>query len=54
MTGGLNVTLFSYDGTLDFGLVACREMVPDVWKLIGYLELAMAELLRLVPEPPLT
>jgi WS/DGAT/MGAT family acyltransferase len=49
MTGGLNITLFSYDGNLDFGLIACREMVPDVWKLIGYLELAMAEMLRLVP-----
>ncbi len=28
MTGGLNITLFSYDGHLDFGLIACREMVP--------------------------
>ena len=28
MTGGLNITLFSYDGSLDFGLIACREMVP--------------------------
>jgi len=49
ITGGLNITLFSYDGNLDFGLIACREMVPDVWRLIGYLELAMAEMLRLVP-----
>jgi diacylglycerol O-acyltransferase len=43
-TGGLNITLFSYDGHLDFGLVACREMVPDVWHLIGYLQDALAEL----------
>ncbi|MGH3370471.1 MAG: WS/DGAT/MGAT family O-acyltransferase [Nocardioidaceae bacterium] len=50
MTGGLNVTLFSYDGDLDFGLVACREMVPDVWNLIGYLDDAMAELVALVEE----
>ncbi len=35
MTGGLNITLFSYDGHLDFGLIACREMVPDVWHLVG-------------------
>jgi WS/DGAT/MGAT family acyltransferase len=48
MTGGLNITLFSYDGDLDFGLVACREMVPDVWNLIGYLREAMAELVALV------
>jgi diacylglycerol O-acyltransferase / wax synthase len=46
-TGGLNITLFSYEGDLDFGLVACREMVPDVWKLIGYLQEAMSELVEL-------
>jgi WS/DGAT/MGAT family acyltransferase len=51
MTGGLNITLFSYDGALDFGLIACREMVPDVWNLIGYLQDAMAELVDLLPEP---
>jgi diacylglycerol O-acyltransferase / wax synthase len=49
MTGGLNITLFSYDGSLDFGLIACREMVPDVWNLIGYLRDAMAEMVALVP-----
>ena len=46
-TGGLNITLFSYEGNLDFGLVACREMVPDVWTLIDYLQEAMAELVEL-------
>jgi len=50
MTGGLNITLFSYDGDLDFGLIACREMLPDVWNLIGYLEEAMAEMVALVPK----
>lgn len=49
MSGGLNITLFSYDGDLDFGLIACREMVPDVWHMIGYLQDAMAELVALVP-----
>ena len=34
---GLNMTLMSYNGNLDFGLVADREMVPDVWSLIDYL-----------------
>jgi diacylglycerol O-acyltransferase / wax synthase len=48
MTGGLNITLFSYDGSLDFGLIACREMVPDVWHLIGYLREAMSEMVALV------
>lgn len=50
MTGGLNITLFSYDGTLDFGLIACREMVPDVWRLIDHLSEALDELVALAPE----
>jgi diacylglycerol O-acyltransferase len=49
MTGGLNITLFSYDGSIDFGLIACRELVPDVWNLIDYLRDALAELLDLIP-----
>ncbi|UYM06252.1 WS/DGAT/MGAT family O-acyltransferase [Solicola gregarius] len=44
LTGGINITLFSYNGSLDFGVVVCREMVPDVWSLIGYLEDALSEL----------
>lgn len=30
---GLNITVQSYLNTLDFGLVSCRELVPDVWEL---------------------
>ena len=45
VTGGLNLTLFSYDGALNFGLIACREMVPDLWKMIGYLADAADELI---------
>jgi len=47
VTGALNITVFSYDGRLDFGLVACRELVPDVWNLMGYLEDALAALVQL-------
>ena len=47
MTGALNITLFSYNGSLDFGLIACREMVPDVWNLIDHLNDALAELVNL-------
>jgi hypothetical protein len=49
-TGGLNITLFSYDGHLDLGLIACREMVPDVWNLVTYLAEALEELVALVPD----
>jgi len=47
LTGGLNITLFSYDGALDFGLIASREMVPDVWHLIDYLAEELDELVKL-------
>ena len=30
---GLNITVMSYCGHLDFGIVADREQIPDVWKL---------------------
>ena len=40
---GLNITLVGYLGQLHFGLVSCRELVPDLDKLAGYLpeELAL-------------
>ncbi len=34
---GLNITLVGYLGRLHFGLVACRELVPDIERLADYL-----------------
>lgn len=34
---GLNITVVGYLGQLHFGLIACRELVPDVDVLAGYL-----------------
>jgi diacylglycerol O-acyltransferase / wax synthase len=34
---GLNITLVGYLGKLHFGLLACRELVPDLETLAGYL-----------------
>ncbi|MEM9133205.1 MAG: wax ester/triacylglycerol synthase family O-acyltransferase [Actinomycetota bacterium] len=34
---GLNITVQSYVDVLDFGLVSCRELVPDLWTLADYL-----------------
>ena len=31
---GLNITVQSYLDTLDFGLIACRELVPDLWDIV--------------------
>lgn len=44
---GLNMTVQSYNGNLDFGFVACRELVPDLWDMVDMLHDAMAELVQL-------
>ena len=31
---GLNITVQSYLDMLDFGLVSCRELVPDLWHVL--------------------
>jgi WS/DGAT/MGAT family acyltransferase len=43
---GLNVTFVSYDGRLDFGLVANRGAIPDAGALARQCQRAFAELLR--------
>ena len=40
----LNMTVFGYAGSLDFGLIACRRAVPDIDRLGRYLEDAYEEL----------
>jgi hypothetical protein len=42
---GLNMTVISYRDQLDFGSVACRELMPDLWLLNDYLPDALQELL---------
>jgi diacylglycerol O-acyltransferase / wax synthase len=41
---GLNITVVSYSGTLYFGVVGCRELVPEVEHLANLLTEAFAEL----------
>ena len=41
---GLNITVQSYNGALDFGLVACRELIPDLWDLMDYIHGSLDEL----------
>ena len=45
---GLNITVQSYNGSLDFGFIADRELVPDVWQLPEWLEDSLEELLGAV------
>jgi diacylglycerol O-acyltransferase / wax synthase len=43
---GLNITAMSLTGKLDIGIIACRELVPDVWCLADGFETALKELLE--------
>lgn len=40
----LNITLNSYNGKLEFGLIACRRTLPSMQKLLQYLEEGLVEL----------
>jgi WS/DGAT/MGAT family acyltransferase len=46
---GLNVTVQSYNGSLDWGLIACRKAMPDLPELAKYMLAAHQELLKLTP-----
>jgi WS/DGAT/MGAT family acyltransferase len=41
---GLNITLMSYCGMVDFGIVADRDQMPDAKRLMGWLEEELAAL----------
>jgi hypothetical protein len=40
----LNITLVSYDQNVDFGITACRRSMPQVQRLIEYMEHSLVEL----------
>ena len=41
---GLNITVMSYRGHMDFGIVTDRDQIPDAWRLIDWLGEALSEL----------
>jgi diacylglycerol O-acyltransferase len=43
---GLNITVFSYMGSMHFGLVACRETVPRVWDIAHHLSDGLEQLVK--------
>lgn len=47
---GLNMTVQSYNGNLDFGFIADRELVPDVWHMTELLHDAHRELLDAIDQ----
>jgi hypothetical protein len=40
----MNITLSTYDQNVDFGIIACRRSMPQVQRIIDYMEEALAEL----------
>ena len=47
---GLNITIFSYRGSIHFGLVACRESVPGVDGIGEHLQDSLDELVKAAGE----
>ena len=43
-SAGLNVTVWSYAGRLNFGLYACAEAVPDLWQISRHLDESFEDL----------
>jgi diacylglycerol O-acyltransferase len=37
----------SYDGHLDFGILADRDQMPDLWNFMDWLEASLSELQRI-------
>lgn len=44
---GLNITLQSYDGWLDFGVISCQKLMPDIHELAQHMKDAHKDLLEL-------
>jgi WS/DGAT/MGAT family acyltransferase len=40
----MNITLSTYDQNVDFGIIACRRSMPQVQRVIDYMEEALVEL----------
>jgi diacylglycerol O-acyltransferase len=40
----MNITLVSYNNSLDFGIIACRRSLPQVQRIIDHLEESLIEL----------
>jgi hypothetical protein len=49
---GLNLTVLSNMGSIDFGAIACREMVPDLWDIATGFTESVEELRKLAEERP--
>ncbi|MFI8975223.1 wax ester/triacylglycerol synthase family O-acyltransferase [Nocardia asteroides] len=44
--GSINITVVSYAGHIDVGIVACADLVPDAWAIARHLPPSLSELLH--------
>jgi WS/DGAT/MGAT family acyltransferase len=51
---GVNITVMSYLGALNWGISACPESIPMLWKLADAIPLALDELLQATEQSPAT
>ena len=49
---GLNVTVFSYQDSIDFGFMVDSDLVPDVWDMADHVRAALDELREAAGLPP--
>jgi len=49
---GLNITVWSYLDQMNFGLIACKDAMPDLWDLADGLHDALEELQKAVAGAP--
>jgi diacylglycerol O-acyltransferase / wax synthase len=52
LTAGLNITVMSLNGELGIGIIACPDLVPDLWSLADAFPDALKELLECDDERP--
>jgi WS/DGAT/MGAT family acyltransferase len=48
---GLNVTVISQEERVGVGMIACPDLIPDLWDLAAAIPDALDELVRLAPRP---
>lgn len=48
----LNITVVSYAGNIEFGLIGCRRSIPHLQRLLDHLEDSLSELESHAPKPP--
>nr|WP_204081468.1 wax ester/triacylglycerol synthase family O-acyltransferase [Mycobacterium riyadhense] len=49
---GLNITVMSLNGKLDVGLIACPDLLPDLWEMADEFAIGMEELLAACERSP--